>query len=292
LIKPEYLASLHKFSGFLACSDDMKFCVVNGIEQNHINIENRGLAYGDGLFTTAKIINGKIQYLPSHVHRLLSGCKKLAIWAPNQIEFTEQLSQVAKQYNLAVLKVIITANSGGRGYARSIDLKSDIIIMVHDYPTHYEELAIEGITLGNSKQQMGINPMLSGLKHLNRLEQVLLRQELVNTKEDDLVVTNINDEVIEATSANLFFWLNDKLCTPDVTNSGVNGIMRQIVLQNHPDTLIKKVTLAELASAPAMFICNCVMGIMPVKNYNGKNLSITLPQTVRNKLNQNETNTL
>jgi len=292
LIKPEYLASLHKFSGFLACSDDMKFCLVNGIEQNHINIENRGLAYGDGLFTTAKIINGKIQYLPSHVQRLLSGCKKLAICAPNQIELTEQLSQVAKQYNLAVLKVIITASSGGRGYARSVELKSDIIIMVHDYPMHYEDLAIEGITLGNSKQQMGINPMLSGLKHLNRLEQVLLRQELVKTKEDDLVVTNINDEVIEATSANLFLWLNDKLCTPDITSSGVNGIMRQTVLQNYSDTLIKKVTLTELASSPAMFICNCVMGIMPVKNYNGKNLSMTLPQTVRNKLNQNETNTL
>lgn len=99
MIKPEYLASLHKFSGFLACSDDMKFCLVNGIEQNHINIENRGLAYGDGLFTTAKVVDGKIQYLSSHVHRLLSGCKKLAICAPNKIELTEQLTQVAKAFN-------------------------------------------------------------------------------------------------------------------------------------------------------------------------------------------------
>lgn len=270
----------------------MKFCLVNGIEQNQIDIENRGLAYGDGLFTTAKIIDGKIQYLSSHVQRLLDGCKKLALFAPNKAELTEQLSQVAKQYNLAVLKVIITASSGGRGYARSIQPKNDVIIMVHDYPEHYDELAIEGITLGDSKQKIGINPMLSGLKHLNRLEQVLLRQELTKTQEDDLVVTNINDEVIEATSANLFFWLNDTLCTPDVTNSGVNGLIRQTILQHYPDTLVKKVTLAELSSAQAMFICNCVVGIMPVKNYNGKNLSIALPQTVRNKLNQCETDTL
>lgn len=267
----------------------MKFCLVNGIEQNQIHIENRGLAYGDGLFTTAKIINGKIQYLSSHVQRLVLGCEKLVLFAPNKVELTEQLIQVAKPYKLAVLKVIITASNGGRGYARSIDPKSDIIIMVHDYPKHYEALAIKGITLGNSKQQIGINPMLSGLKHLNRLEQVLLRQELVNTKEDDLVVTNINDEVIEATSANLFFWLNDKLCTPDVTNSGVNGLMRQTILQQYPDTLIKKVTLAELANSPAMFICNSVMGIMPVKNYNGQHLSIMLPQDVRDTLHKNET---
>ncbi len=268
----------------------MKFCLVNGIQQNQIDIENRGLAYGDGLFTTAKIIDGKIQYLSSHIQRLLLGCEKLALLAPNKVELTKQLSLVAKQYDLAVLKVIITASGGGRGYARSTEPKNDLIIMVHDYPKHYDELAIEGITLGNSNQQMGINPMLSGLKHLNRLEQVLLRQELTNTNEDDLVVTNVNDEVIEATSANLFFWLNDKLCTPDVTNSGVNGIMRQTILQNYPETLIKKVTLAELESSPAMFICNCVMGVMPVKNYNSRNLSIMLSQRVRNALNQKATN--
>ncbi|MDX2370086.1 MAG: aminodeoxychorismate lyase, partial [Colwellia sp.] len=198
--------------------------------------------------------------------------------------------QVAKQHKLAVLIVIIIASSGGRGYARSTDSKNDVIIMVHDYPKHYDELAIEGITLGNSKQKIGINPMLSGLKHLNRLEQVLLRQELGNTKEDDLVVTNINDEVIEATSANLFFWHNDKLCTPDVTSSGVNGIMRQTILQKYPETLIKKITLAELANSQGMFICNCVMGVMPVKNYNGQNLSITLSQGVRNTVNQQATN--
>jgi 4-amino-4-deoxychorismate lyase len=268
----------------------MKFCLVNGIQQNQIDIENRGLAYGDGLFTTAKIIDGKIQYLSSHVQRLFLGCEKLGLLVPNLFELTEQLKQVAQQYNLAVLKVIITASSGGRGYARAIHLKNDIIIMVHDYPKHYDELVVKGITLGVSHQQIGINPMLSGLKHLNRLEQVLLRQELVNTKEDDIIVTNINDEVIEATSANLFFWLNNKLCTPDVTSSGVNGIMRQTILKNYPDTLIKKVSLAELASSPAMFICNCVMGVMPVKNYNGQNLSITLSQGVRNIIDKQATN--
>ena len=264
----------------------MKLCLVNGVQQNSIGIENRGLAYGDGLFTTAKIINGQVQYLSLHVQRLLLGCEKLALIAPNKIELFEQLRQVAKPYDLAVLKVIITASSGGRGYARSENPVNNLIIMVHDYPKHYDELAIEGITLGNSKQQIGINPMLNGLKHLNRLEQVLLRQELSHTKVDDLVVTNINDEVIEATSANLFFWLDGKLCTPDITSSGVNGIMRQIIMQKHSDTITKKVTFTELSNASAMFICNCVMGVMPVKNYNGRPLSITLRKRIRNVVNQ------
>jgi 4-amino-4-deoxychorismate lyase len=270
----------------------MKLCLVNGIPQNQIDIQSRGLAYGDGLFTTAKILNGKIQYLASHVQRLCLGCEKLGLVTPNKIELVEQLMIVAEQYSLAVLKVIITAGSGGRGYARSLASKNDVIIMVHDYPKHYDELASKGITVGLSNQQIGINPMLSGLKHLNRLEQVLLRQELADTKEDDLIVTNVNGEVIEATSANLFFWHNDELCTPDITNSGVNGIMRQTVLQNYPATVIKKVTLAELNTSQAMFICNCVMGVIPVNSYNENNLSIRLPLSVRDSINEKAINAL
>lgn len=266
----------------------MKTCLINGIKQNHIDIENRGLAYGDGLFTTAKIIDGEIQYLTAHVERLLSGCKKLVLLAPDKAKLTKQLIQVAEQYSLAVLKVIITAGSGGRGYARSTISPSNVIIMVHDYPNHYDELVSQGVSLGNSKQQIGINPMLSGIKHLNRLEQVLLRQELVDTKDDDLIVTNVNNDVIEATSANVFFWLDDKLCTPDIALSGVNGIMRQTILQQYPDTLIRNVSLKQLESSTAMFICNCVMGVMPVKSYNGRTLKTTLPQRVRNMIIRNE----
>jgi 4-amino-4-deoxychorismate lyase len=276
----------YKYIYRTGCTQDMKFCLVNGIPQSQIDIQNRGLAYGDGLFTTAKILNGKIQYLASHLHRLCLGCEKLGLVVPNKIDLSEQLTTVAQKYSLAVLKVIITAGNGGRGYARSVTSHNDVIIMVHDFPKHYDELAINGVTLGESNQQIGINPMLSGLKHLNRLEQVLLRQELSQSKYDDLIVSNVNGDVIEATSANLFFWHNERLCTPDITNSGVNGIMRLRILQSYPDTVIKKVTLADLNNSQAMFICNCVMGVMPVNRYNGNILSIKLPLSVRDLINE------
>jgi len=268
----------------------MKFCLVNGIQQNHIDIENRGLAYGDGLFTTAKILNGKIQHLAAHIERLTIGCKKLGIIAPSLDELKKQLTSVAKNYSLAVLKVIIIASSGGRGYARSKSNSHDLIIMVHDYPQHYDELVCTGINLGISKQQIGINPMLSGLKHLNRLEQVLLRQELSSRGEDDLLVTNIHDEVVEATSANVFFFLNGKLYTPDISQSGVNGIMRQAILQRYPDTIVKTFSLSEIAKAEAMFACNCVMGIIPIANFNDRALPIELPLKLRNDVNNKANN--
>jgi len=272
----------------------MKFCLVNGVQQRQLDIENRGLAYGDGIFTTAKIVNGHVCYLSAHVQRLTLSCEILGIPVPNTAELTSQLMKVAKSYPLAVLKVIITAASGGRGYARAKSDKNDVIIMVHDYPNQYDALALDGINLGVSKQKVGINPMLSGLKHLNRLEQVLLRQELVslqaeteNNHIDDLVVTNVNNEVIEATSANLFYWLNNQLYTSDISNSGVNGIMRQTIIQQYPHALIKTVTLDDLANAQGIFICNCVMGIVPVKSFNGKKLPMDLTKSLMQSINVN-----
>jgi len=264
----------------------MKFCLVNGVQQNYIDIENRGLAYGDGLFTTAKIQNGHIQYFTAHIERLLSGCKKLGIAPPSREELINELSTVAKNYSLAVLKVMITACSGGRGYARAKRNEHDLIIMVHDFPKHYDAQASTGIKLGISKQQLGVNPMLAGLKHLNRLEQVLLRQELTSRADDDLLVTNINNEVIEATSANVFLFLRGKLHTPDINQSGVNGIMRQAILQRYPETIVKPFTLAELTKVEAMFICNCVMGVMPVATFNGRDLTMSPVQDVRNSMKE------
>lgn len=264
----------------------MKFCLVNGVQQNHINIENRGLAYGDGLFTTAKIENGHVQLLTAHVKRLVQGCEKLFISPPIEAELTQQLMDVAKNYSLAVIKIIITASSVGRGYARANSNDHDIIIMVHDYPTQYDQQASTGIALAVSQHQLGLNPMLAGLKHLNRLEQVLLRKELSSSNVDDLLVTNINDEVIEATSANAFFFIDGKLFTPDVSQSGVNGLMRQAIIQHQVETIIKPLTIAEINDAQEIFLCNCVMGVMPVSTFNERSLTMVKTNALRTELNK------
>lgn len=268
----------------------MKFCLVNGVQQNHIDIQNRGLAYGDGVFTTAKIDQGIIHYLSAHIDRLISGCKKLGINPPKASDLEQDLTTVALNYPLAVLKIIITASSGGRGYARSNSNTADIIIMIHDFPQHYGELSKVGLTLGISKQQLGINPMLSGLKHLNRLEQVLIRQELSLENYDDLLVTNINNEVVEATSANVFFITNETLYTPSIYNSGVNGIMRQAILKEFPSTIVDNFTINDFANAQSIFTCNCISGVLPVSTFNGKSLSIKEANTIRNVMIKAEQN--
>jgi 4-amino-4-deoxychorismate lyase len=254
----------------------MKYCSVNGIEQTSIGLSDRGLAYGDGIFTTAKIRDGEVVLLDRHLDRLSNGCQHLKIAIPSLQHLANQLQSIAESYSKAVLKVMITAGAGGRGYSRiGLNEKdANIIIIVSEFPIHYNKLAQQGIKLGNSKQRIAISPMLAGIKHLNRLEQVLLRDELDERKEDDLVVTNYKDYVVEATCANLFYWQHGQLHTPDLTLSGVNGIIRQEILRKYPETQICQTTLADLNAANGMFICNSLMGIMPVKKYNDRKLTI------------------
>ncbi|PKG81783.1 aminodeoxychorismate lyase [Colwellia sp. 75C3] len=254
----------------------MKYCSVNGQQQTDITITDRGLAYGDGIFTTAKIVKGKVILLDKHIERLVYGCQRLKIQAPSRQRLMEQLQSAAKDFPLAVVKVMITAGSGGRGYSRVglSDNATNLIIMVSDFPNHYQVLAHRGINLGDSKQQIATSSMLGGIKHLNRLEQVLLRAELDERIEDDLIVTNCQGNVIEATSSNLFYWFNEQLCTPDVSTSGVDGIIRQTIIAKSPQVKVCKTKLGDLKQAQAMFICNSLMGIMPVKKYNNRILAV------------------
>jgi 4-amino-4-deoxychorismate lyase len=254
----------------------MKYCSVNGKQQSDLAITERGLAYGDGIFTTAKVVNGEVVFLDKHIKRLIDGCKCLKIKVALTEKFIDYLKAVAINYPLAVLKVIITAGSGGRGYSR-IGLSNNttnIIVMVSDFPNHYQTLALQGINLGDSEQQISISPMLSGLKHLNRLEQVLLRAELDERLEDDLVVTNYLGEVVEVTSSNLFYFLDGQLCTPDLSKSGVDGIIRQVIIAHYPQVRICQTRLEDLKKSQSMFICNSLMGIMPVKTYNNRHLDL------------------
>ncbi|MBU2870451.1 aminodeoxychorismate lyase [Colwellia sp. E2M01] len=255
----------------------MKFCSINGQQQTKIAINDRGLSYGDGLFTTAKIAAGKVMLLAKHVERLIDGCQKLKIPLPDDVNLTQELSQVAQPYASAVLKVMITAGSGGRGYSR-LGLKdnaTNIIITVTDFPTNYAEIARTGINMGNSEQQLASSSMLGGIKHLNRLEQVLLKAEVDERSEDDLIVTNVLGNVVEAISSNVFYWLDGQLYTPEISTSGVNGIIRQVIIEKNPQINIVKTKLSELKQVQSMFICNALMGIIPVKTYNEQQLNLT-----------------
>ena len=256
----------------------MYYQSINGQQEQHLSVKNRGLAYGDGVFTTAKVVNGNVQLLSAHVERLITSCKKLNIDLPDMNEIKTELTQTAQRFELSVAKVIITAGDGGRGYSRQGCSTSNVIITFHAFPEHYASLQKQGIHLGIFSSKIGVNPLISGIKHLNRLEQVLIRQELDNRNEDDLLVINCFDNVIEASAGNVFWFKDNIWHTPTLSESGVEGLMRNHILQhcsNHYEMRVVNAKLSALESIDAMFICNSVMGVMPVRQFENRILSLT-----------------
>ena len=265
----------------------MYYCSVNGQEVSKLAINDRGLAYGDGVFTTAKVLNGQVRHLPDHMQRLTTSCRALNITAPDTTKIARELTKSARQYAQAVVKIMITAGQGGRGYSRQGTLASNVIISYSSFPEHYFDWQQTGISVGISEYQLGINPNLAGIKHLNRLEQVLIRQELDTRPEDDLLVTNCNGVIVEASCANVF-WLKAGIWyTPSLIDSGVAGLKRQQVLNTLPATLAieqTQLSIDKLEPIDAMVLTNSVMGIIPVHTFNHRALSLEPSKTLINAM--------
>jgi len=265
---------------------------VNHVKTDVVSVNDRAFAYGDGVFTTGKVYNGNLLMLEQHISRLKASCELLSILCVDYVAIKNEIINVTARFQEAVLKVTISSGQGGRGYSRKGCSKPTVFVKVSEFPTHYNDWKQSGINLGVGIHKLGINPLLSAVKHLNRLEQVFIRAELDELAFDDLLVSNINNEVIETSCANVFWFHNDELYTPVIEDSGVAGLMRQEIL-NSMKVNIVKAKLAEISQCSAMFICNSVMGIIPVNTFEHRKLAIEpvlkLNELYFNKVNLDET---
>lgn len=255
--------------------------LINGIESNHIDAKDRGLAYGDGLFSTIKVQSGVAQLWDFHLQRLQLGAKTLFFteidWQQLSAEVFQQASRFADVPE-HVLKVILTRGSGGRGYS-SQGCDSPIrIISDSPYPEFYADWQRQGIAVIQCESSLSRHPQLAGLKTLNRLEQVLIKKELEVKKALEGIVCDENGYVIEACSANLFIYFNGIWQTPKLDKSGVAGVQRRNILNlaknNNINIIECDIHLNQLTGAQAMCLTNALMGIVPVNEYQGKTLNI------------------
>lgn len=245
--------------------------LINGIKQAQLPASDRAIQFGDGCFTTARIVEGKVCLLEAHLQRLRTACEKLFIpfaqWTALENEMTDQAHGVER----GVLKVIITRGSGGRGYSAAGCQDPVRILSVSAWPAHYDRWRQEGITLALSPVRLGRNPQLAGIKHLNRLEQVLIRSHLEQTDADEALVLDSEGFITECCAANLFWRQGKDVFTPRLDQAGVNGLMRQFCLRQlaHSGFRVVEVQAREaaLADADEIVVCNALMPVVPVRQY-------------------------
>jgi len=241
---------------------------INGQQQNEIAVSDRGLQFGDGGFTTARIEAGQIQLLPMHIQRLQQASARLLLPELDWPLLTAEMQQAAASTVQGVLKVILTRGSGGRGYSGQGCSQATRIITVSAYPTHYSDWQQQGIRLALSPVMLGRNPLLAGLKHLNRLEQVLIRQHLDNTDAQEALVLDTAGLLVECCAANLFWRKGQQVFTPSVNQAGVDGIMRRHILallaESPYQAQVVEQPLIALADADEVLVSNALMPILPV----------------------------
>ncbi len=247
---------------------------VNGEEGAVLSPADRGLAYGDGLFETLRVENRRAVFAEAHFSRLASSVAALDIplqMAELQADFLRFLAACPAS---CVTKIIVTRGSSGRGYLPAAETRPTVIFSAHALPSHPESFQSHGVVADISGLRLGLQAMLAGHKHLNRLEQVMLRREQALLSVDEMLVCDLDGHVVEGVSSNVFLVKDGQLGTPLLDRAGVRGVMRGEVMAQAAQ-LGMAVTESRYAtdaflSADEVFFCNSVNGIWPVRRLPGR----------------------
>ncbi len=249
--------------------------LVNGHPDDRIVVSDRGFQYGDGVFETLAYRKGKLEFLDQHLARLQLGCQTLAIPFEQIDSLLEEIELVvASLENDAVIKVIVTRGSGGRGYRASSDICPTRIVSSHAYPEYPKSHYISGVTLRYCQHKLSQNQKLAGIKHLNRLDQVIARNEWSDESIHEGLMLDQDDHVIEGTMSNLFILLDGVVVTSPITSSGIKGVIRTEILATLERLSIpyneKFISKNDVNNASEVFVSNSVIGIWPVTNIEQK----------------------
>ncbi|MDX1803843.1 MAG: aminodeoxychorismate lyase [Alcanivorax sp.] len=234
-----------------------------------IDSRDRGLAYGDGVFETLRVgAAGTVPLWSHHRRRLLAGCQALGIpleTAHLERQLADQLSAGSGQGG--VLKLLVSRGPGGRGYLPPADPRPTLLWQRAALPVWPLQQRQHGVVLGLCQQPLFPEP-LAGLKHLNRLPQVQARREVARQGWDEGLLLSPRRQPLEATAMNLFARFDDHWWTPDLlaARAGVQGVMRAWLLEQLGETVRCELRpLSHLRRARSLFLCNSVVGVLPVR---------------------------
>ena len=248
------------------------------VNKKTIPINDRAFYYGDGLFETILIKDGYAIYLKEHINRLHRGCEILLLKKPSFSLIKGQVELAVGNTKNCILKIVLSRGADKFGYQFSKKLIPNLyFIKIHDLQK--KSVKEKNITIGFSKYRPANNNTLSKIKHLNRLDQCLIASELgaLKNQYDDLVVTH-DKNIIETLSSNLFFVKKVKnnyiFDTPIINGFGVNGIIRQKILEFLKKKKIKSniinIKTNNLQKYSACFKVNSIKGLVFIDRM-GKN---------------------
>lgn len=265
----------------------MHVASVDGVAADSLAIDDRGLCYGDGVFETVLIHHARPVWWQAHCERMRLGAQRLGLpmpeperWLQDLVELLARAPQFAA--GAAVARMTLTRGSGGRGYVSPQPVRERRVISLSTAPAT-AEAAVRGLRLRCCELRLALQPRLAGIKHLNRLEQVLARREWDDPGIDEGVLLDARERVVSAIAGNLLLRLDGRWLTPDLSDCGIAGTCRAWGLQQG---LWQTAALDRdtLDAAEAMAVCNSVRGILPVAALSGRVLSVQAARPLQQAL--------
>jgi len=248
--------------------------LVNGRLTDQVSVLDRGLRYGDGCFETMALHEGRIRLWHRHYERLMKGCERLRIQPDFDREVLErELDKLIGNTEQAIVRLTVTRGCSGKGYAYTDKQEPTRILSLLPGPEHPSKYQEEGVAVRLCKTTLGRNPALAGIKHLNRLEQVLARSEWNDEFAEGLLFDD-QGFVIEGTITNVFIVEDETVYTPLLESCGVAGVMRAELIERMNQHGINahevEIDRDRLLAANECFLTNAVIGIWPVNSIENK----------------------
>jgi len=252
--------------------------LVDGAISAFLPVDDRGLMYGDGVFRTLRVVDSSPHWWDEQLVKLTEDCARIGLLAPATAIWKADLAQIASSLKVGVLKLVVTRGSSPRGYfppevphIRRLMRYDAISADTHPAP-------VAGITLRVCTLRLGGQPRLAGIKHLNRLENVLARAEWNTAEFDEGLLLDQSERVISGVMSNLFIWRDQgqqsRLLTPRLDQCGVAGVARARLMRLARAQGIQveeaELSLREVFEADEVMLTNSVMGLRRVARMESK----------------------
>lgn len=251
--------------------------LINGTDEK-LSPFDRGFAYGDGVFRTLKVRYGKPLGWDFHYQKLVSDCQAIGIVAPEPELFLTDIYKLLedeKTQTSCVMKLMVTRGLGERGYAFPAIASPVRVTLKTNLPLYREEWVEQGVVLYQCNTRLSHQPKLAGIKHLNRLENVLARNEWRDPRYFDGVMMDEASKVIECSSSNIFIRRNHQLLTPKLNLCGVAGVTRSLILSFGQaldmEILEADISWEDFIQADEVIVCNSLYGVFQVRQVNATN---------------------
>ena len=231
-------------------------------------LDQRAFQYGDGVFETIPVVNGRLCLWGYHLERLWEGCRRLGLPQPDTRVLEREVESVCDQTNSAVLKLYWTAGTSERGYRRPAPLVPLRVLALYDAPIANDR---ERWCIRTCRYRLGDNPALAGVKHLNRLDQVIARAEWDDPQIDEGLMCAQDGTLVGGTMTNLIVEKDGLLSTPVLDRTGIAGVVRRLVIETaaaaQQALRVCRHTMDDLSAADALYLTNAVVGVRRVERW-------------------------